>query len=100
MCLVMKINFQFIFLIKHLKTQWIYCFKLMMISLITCTLTLFRMGFFGVTHGYRGGGGAGLLAPLPKICFTYPTMMKLGTVIPYLRKIQKLYKSRDTSLEF
>ena len=23
-------------------------------------------------------------------------MMKLGTVIPYLKKIQKLYKSRDT----
>ena len=31
------------------------------------------------------------LPPLPKICHTYPTMMKLfyGTVIPYLRKIQK-----------
>ena len=38
--------------------------------------------------------------PVPKICHTYPTMMKLGTVIPYLRKIQKIYKSRDTSLEF
>ena len=23
---------------------------------------------------------------LPKICHTYPTMMKLGTVIPYLKK--------------
>ena len=31
----------------------------------------------------------GLLAHLPKIRHTYPTMMKLGTVIPYLRKIQK-----------
>ena len=40
------------------------------------------------------------LAPLPKIRLTYPTMMKLGTVIPYLRKIQKMHKSRDTSLEF
>ena len=39
-------------------------------------------------------------APLPKICHTYPTTMKLDTVIPYLRKIQKIYKSRDTSLEF
>ena len=38
--------------------------------------------------------------PLRKICHTYPTMMKLGTVIPYLRKIQKIYKSRDISLEF
>ena len=30
--------------------------------------------------------------PLPKICHTYPTMMKLGTVIPYLKKIQKIDK--------
>ena len=29
---------------------------------------------------------------LPKICHTYATMMKLGTVIPYLKKIQKLYE--------
>ena len=29
-----------------------------------------------------------------------PPMMKLGTVIPYLGKIQKLHKSRDTPLEF
>ena len=60
-------------------------------------LTLFRMGFFGAAHGM---GGAGKKAPLPKICHTYPAMMKLGTVIPYLRKIQKMYKSRDTFLEF
>ena len=38
------------------------------------------------------GGG------LPKISHTYPTMMKLGTVTPYLKKIQKLNKSRDTPL--
>ena len=38
--------------------------------------------------------------PIPKICHTYPTMMKLGTVIPYLKKIQKLYISRDTPLAF
>ena len=33
--------------------------------------------------------------PLPKICYTYPTMMKLGAVIPYLKKIQKIYKLRN-----
>ena len=59
-------------------------------------LTLFRMGFFGAAHGWGGG----LFGPLPKIRHTYPTMMKLGTVIPYPRKIQKMYKSRDTFLEF
>ena len=30
--------------------------------------------------------------PLPKIRYTYPTMMKLGTVIPNLKKIVKIYK--------
>ena len=33
--------------------------------------------------------------PLPKICHLYTKMIKLGTVIPYLKKIQKIYKSRD-----
>ena len=63
-------------------------------------LTLFRMGFFEAAH--RSGGLFAPPPPLPlfKICPTYPTMMKLGTVAPYLRKTQKIYKSRDTSLEF
>ena len=30
---------------------------------------------------------------------TYPTMMKLDTVIPYLIKIQKKIKPRDTPLK-
>ena len=55
-------------------------------------LTLFRMGFFGAAHRWEGG--------LPKICHKRPTMMKLGTIIPYLKKIQKIYQSRDTPLEF
>ena len=61
-------------------------------------LTLFRMGFFGAAHGL--GGGLAFWPPLPKICHTYPTVMKLGTVTPYRRKIQKMYKSRDMFLEF
>ena len=54
------------------------------------------MGFFGAAHGW---GGA-FWSPLLKIRHINPTMMKLGTVIPYLRKIQKMYKSRDTPLGF
>ena len=46
------------------------------------------------------GGGGGKEAPLPKICLTYPTIMKLGTVIPYPKKIKKIYESRDTTPEF
>ena len=37
---------------------------------------------------------------LPKICHTYPITIKLGAVIPYLNKIQKIYELRDTTLEF
>ena len=55
------------------------------------------MGFFGATHGW--GRGAKMLL-LPKICHPYPAIMKLGTVIPSLMKIQKVYESRDTTLEF
>ena len=54
------------------------------------------MGVFGAAHGLGGGQKD----PLPKICRTYPKMMKLDTVIPYLKKIQKIYESRDTPLEF
>ena len=44
------------------------------------------MGFFEVAHGWGQGGKKD---PFPKICHTYPRMMKLGTVIPYPKKIKK-----------
>ena len=55
------------------------------------------MGIFWAAH--RWGGGA-KRPPLPNICHTYPTMMKFGTVIPNLRDIQKIHKSRDTPPNF
>ena len=54
------------------------------------------MEVFGAAHGW--GARAEQKSLLPKICRTYPAMMKLGTVIPYLRKTQKMYKSRETTL--
>ena len=57
------------------------------------------MGFFGAAHGCGGGGGV-VKAPHPKNCHTNPTIMKLGTVIPYLKKFQKLYESHDTPIGF
>ena len=66
--------------------------------MVLVALTQFRMGIFGAAHGW-GGGRGGKKAPLPKICRIYPTMIKLGTVIPYLKNIQKLYESRDTTPE-
>ena len=63
-------------------------------------LTLFRWAFLELlTDGV--GGGAGTKRPsIPKICHTLPTMMILSTVIPYLKKIQKIYESRETHPEF
>ena len=59
------------------------------------TLTLFRMGFFG---GCSRMGGC-KKATLPKICPTFSAMMKLGKIIPFLKKIPKIYELRDTSHE-
>ena len=56
------------------------------------------MGIFGAAHGWEGGGVGN--TPFYKICHKHPTVVKLGTVLPYLRKIQKIYKSRDTPLSF
>ena len=39
-------------------------------------------------------------APLPKICHTYPTVMKPRTVLPYVKNIQKIYEPRDTPCHF
>ena len=54
------------------------------------------MSIFGSAHGWGGSKKA----LLPKIYHTYPAMMKLGTVIPYLKEIQKVYESHDFSLAF
>ena len=40
------------------------------------------------------------LHPISKTCHIYPTIMRLGTVLPYLKKIQKIHKSCDIPLEF
>ena len=54
------------------------------------------MSFFMAANGWGGAKKP----PLPKICCTYSTVMKIVTAIPYLKKIKKLYESRDTFLEF
>ena len=50
--------------------------------------------------GLLTDGQKALPPHFPKICHIYLIMMKLGTVIPYLKKIQKIYGSRGTPLEF
>ena len=61
-------------------------------------LILFRMELLGATQGC-GGGGGGVKKARPKISHTYPTLIKLGTVIPSIKKIQKICESRDTHLQ-
>ena len=46
------------------------------------------------------GWGGGKKIPLSKISQIYPILMKFGKVIAYLKKIQKIYKSRDMPPEF
>ena len=49
----------------------------------------------GAAHGW---GDKKVL--IPKICYTYPAMMKLGIVTLYLKKIQRIYELRGTHPEF
>ena len=59
-------------------------------------LALFRMGLFGASYRWGGGGeGFDFLKSV-----TYPAVMKLSKVIPYLKEIQKIFKPRETPLEF
>ena len=70
----------------------------MIFHVLEFSLTLFRMGFSGLLTD--GGGGWAKRSLLHIICHTYSAMMKLGTVIPYPRKIHKIFESRHTTLEF
>ena len=54
-------------------------------------LSLFRVDLFEAAHGWGGTKKP----PSLKICHTNPTMMKLGTVIPYLRR-SKIYINHVT----
>ena len=58
-------------------------------------LSLFRIDVFIPSHGWGGHQWA-----VTKIFHTYFTMMSIGTVILYLKKIQKIYKSREAPRQF
>ena len=55
------------------------------------------MSLIGAADGSIGGVKK---APIPKICQTYPTNMKLDPVMPYPKKIKKKYKSPDIPFDF
>ena len=58
------------------------------------------MSFFCAPHGWGEEEWAKCPPPPPKICDRHPALMEHSTVIPYLKEIQKIYKSRYTTLEF
>ena len=61
------------------------------------SFTLLKIGFFGAAHGL--GTGAKRTPPFPKTCHTNPSMMKLGRSTPFVKKIQEIYESRDTTAD-
>ena len=75
------------------SSDHLYFFKHLINDLMICLKRfIFKPIQDGLFRGCLRMGGA-FLAPLPKICHTSPTLIKLGTAIPYLRKTQKIYKS-------
>ena len=79
---------------KSYYIKW-FNFRENILVLVRHLTTVFRMGFFGAAH--RSGDQKGSLS---RICRTYPALMKLFTVILYLKGIYILSESRDTSLDF
>ena len=80
---VTKLSFAIIYVPDQYKTQKM-CEKVILDN--GKMSTLYRMELFRAAWGW-GGGSKGF--PLFKFCHTYPAMMKIGTVVPYLKKIQK-----------
>ena len=54
----------------------------------------------GVCGWGRGGGPKAKEPKPPEICHAYLTIMKLGTVTSYLKKIQQIYESGNAFFEF
>ena len=96
-CGILKIgeNFHIWLANNHIQYCWKYTknFPVYLKNLIM-TLSLFRMDRFVAADGRPKE------SLLYKICRTYLTIKKLGTVISYIHKMQKRYKLRDTPLEF
>ena len=67
--------------------------------LITPCIALLRMGHFWASHD-RGRRWEGLKGTPSLKSDTHPTMMKLGTVVPNLKKIKKVYETRNAPLKF
>lgn len=66
-----------------------------LVSLLGCHLTPLDINYLPslplprIAEDFPSGSKT---TPLPKICRLCPTMMNLGTLIPYLKRIQEIYQ--------
>ena len=68
-------------------------FDVFWFSAETTDVSSIQDGLFRGCSMMRGGGGGGKEASLSRICVTYPAIIKLGTIIPYVKKIFKIYNT-------
>ena len=73
-----------------------YCFLMICNKLKEVTLILFRMGFLGAAHGWESKKAKSKISKNLSHILQWWNL----AIIPYLKKIQKLYKSHDTPLDF
>ena len=74
---------------------FMWCYGCKSLSSTFMPVKLIQNGLF------RGCSQMGMAAKRPPyLNVTHPIMVKLGTVIPYLKKIQKMYESCHTLLVF
>ena len=72
-------------------------FNEFMEMLLFRVLTLFRMNYSGAAHRWEGGGQ---ICPHSSYNPSHVSLLKLGTAVPYLKNIHKIYKPCDTLHEF
>ena len=84
-CLHFLLSSSYLISSYPLILKFFYFFFLIIIYLTSTLFTLINKSNILLL---TDKGGERKRPPLPKICHTYPTKMKLGTVIPYLKKIQ------------
>ena len=84
---------------RRVKMAYLMLVEVTVHCLITPCIALLRMGHFWASHD-RGRRWEGLKGTPCLKSDTHPTMMKLGTVVPNLKKIKKVYETRNAPLKF
>ena len=104
-CEIFKISLNFFFTIfvtlSNIQIVYIPIFKICRFSIFIIIFQVFVISFSISINAINAfypwlfmDGGKG---HLPKICHTYPAIMKLSTFIPYLKKIQKINESLESN---